>query len=150
LGELEIPTLTDLSESLRYTFTATIPAFGTQKNGGLEVPVDDGLSLVSRWARLPRRNHDLRLGPTAVAKREVSITIPEGFEVVDAPPSVNVFTKYGKLQFNIEQNGDTVRIARHFELLVHRVPAEEYLEFVQFCRKVDTSLAGQISLRRAK
>jgi hypothetical protein len=150
LGELDIPTLTDLSEPLRYTFTAAIPAFGTQKNGGLEVPVDDGLSLVSRDARLPRRNHDLTLGPTAVAKREVSMTIPEGFEVVDAPPSANVFTKYGKLQFNIEQNGDTVRLSRHFELLVHRVPAEEYLEFVQFCRKVDTTLAGHISLRMAK
>ncbi len=150
LKDLELSDLTDLTQPLKYEFTAFIPAYGTKKDGLLEVPVDDGLDLTAQYARLPVRSHDLVLGPKALLEREMTLEIPDGFEVAELPSSTNIFTKFGKLEFSVKQEKGTIRISRRFELMVHRVTATDYQDFVEFCRKVDSTLGGQISLRRSK
>lgn len=150
LKALKIESLKDLSKPVSYSFTAEIPTYATLQDDGFEVPIDDGLGLVSAYARLPERQYDLMVGPTRVMERSMVIEAPKGYGVIDLPKSTELSTRFGTLSVGVSGKDDTVHIVRRFELKVDRVTPDAYPEFVDFIRRVDETLAVRLIFRRPK
>jgi transglutaminase-like putative cysteine protease len=148
--DLKIVSLSNLEEPVKYEVRAKIPAYAVWRNDRLEIPIDDGLSLTARYARLSARTYDLIVGPTLVMERTAEIVVPKDFAPVDIPSSTAFSTRFGKLSITIVQKDHTVQVSRRFELLVDRVTPDEYQEFVSFIRKVDETLSMRPAFRRVK
>lgn len=150
LDKLDISSLSNPSEPVAYGFSASIPSLATLKGERLEMPADEGLGLVSTYAKLPIRQYDLTVGPPRIAERAVKVAPPPGYEPVDLPKSTNLSTPFGALSFQVTKQGDTVETSRRFEISADRVSPEDYPKFVDFVRKVDEALSSRLVFRRKK
>ncbi|MCP4605973.1 MAG: DUF3857 domain-containing protein [Proteobacteria bacterium] len=148
LGDLEFTSLEALAEPVAYSYSAFVPAFAKTSKTTLDVPVDIGLRLTARFGRLPTREHDLVVGPAFMSSRNVIIQIPSGHSVAELPSAAIIESQFGKLSFEVHEESGAIHITRSFELNIHRVSKSGYSDFVEFCRRVDDVLAGQIRLKR--
>ncbi len=150
LTDLKFQSMADLESPVRYSFAAVVPRFGAVQNDLIKIPLDGGLDLADRYARTPRRTHDLIVGPSRKSTRKITVSIPDDHYISDLPNTARLETDFGKLEVKITREGDRIVIDRRFELLVHRVSTEDYPSFVKFCRAVDEILAARITLKRKK
>ncbi len=150
LTDLEFQSMADLESPVRYSFSAVVPHFGAIQNNLLKIPLDVGLDLADRYARTPRRTHDLIVGPNRTSSRKITVSIPKGHDIADLPHTARLETDFGKLEVEITRKGDRIVIDRRFDLSVHRVTTEDYPRFIKFCRAVDEILAARITLKRKK
>ncbi len=150
LTDLQFQSMADLESPVRYSFSAVVPHFGAVQNDLIKIPLDGGLDLADRYARTPRRTHDLIVGPSRTHSRKITVTIPKGHDIADLPQAVQLETDFGKLEVDITSKGDRIVIDRRFELSVHRVTTADYPRFIKFCRAVDEILAARITLKRKR
>ena len=148
LGDLRIQSLKDISEPLRYNYTAFIPTFAKRTGDTLEIPLDHGAFLVARYGRLPERRYDLIVGAPMEASRKVVLSSPAAFEISEVPSNTRIETKFGSLKLDVIVDGGQIIIQRFMEIKSHRVAAGDYADFVNFCRQVDEAMSARIVLRR--
>ncbi|MCP4679518.1 MAG: hypothetical protein GY854_29320 [Deltaproteobacteria bacterium] len=147
---MSFSSLMNLSAPVAYEFTAFVPEFARISGDTLDIPLDVGLSLSSKYARLPTREHDLVVGPTFVSERSVVIPIPTGHLVAEIPSAYVIENQFGSLSLEVHEKAGAIHISRRFELIVHEVSEKDYPSFVDFIRQVDDALAEKIRLRRSK
>jgi transglutaminase-like putative cysteine protease len=150
LGDLEVSPLDDLDGSVDYKYSAFVPRLGKIVNKVLEVPIDRGLNLTSRFCRLTNRNHDLVIGHPAQSTKKTVITIPAGHTVSYTPSTAIIESKFGRLAFETRRVDNEIHLSRRFTMASHRVETADYAEFVEFCRQVDDILAARLKIRRTK
>ncbi len=150
LGELSFSSLMNLSAPVAYEFSAFIPGFARFTGDTLDIPVDIGLNLSSKYARLPTREHDLVVGPTFVSTRSVAIPIPTSHVIAEMPSAYVIENQFGSLSLEVHEKAGAIHISRRFELVVHEVSRKDYPLFVDFIRQVDDALAEKVRLRRSK
>ena len=150
LGDLDFESLSDLNQPVVYNYSAFVPAFAKAYSSSIEVPVDIGLNLQERFGRLHTRKHDLLIGPTNVSTRSTVVKIPEGFKVQHLPSTAIVESRFGSLSLDVRQISNNLNISRSYKQKAHLVNKDDYSEFIDFCRRVDSALKGRIRLERVK
>lgn len=95
------------------------------------------------------RIHDLRFRYGIDERDEISIAIPEGFEIESKPDSnYEIDTKYGKYTFELSVDKNQIKINRNLKVNKGQYPANEYDEVKEFMKMVRKMDGAKIVLKK--
>lgn len=97
-------------------------------------------------ASLPKRNFPLVLELPLLRRREVVITLPQGW-TIDRPPR-RLQTRWGTVDETLESHAARNESVLTLQLPPQTVTPEEYPEFARFCQAVDELMSRPLTLRR--
>ncbi|MBI5517571.1 MAG: DUF3857 domain-containing protein [Deltaproteobacteria bacterium] len=141
--------LTDIEQPARYSFDATVPRFGTREGRTWLFPPTAPLDLTRRFATRSARTHDLVPGIPSRSEQTRTIQLPAGAQATDLPPATHLESPFGRLDFTVEAQGQTLTVRRVFVRTRDRIPAQEYPAFRAFCQAVDEALQRRVTVRLA-
>jgi hypothetical protein len=88
---------------------------------------------------------------TARSETDVfEIALPEGYEVDELPPAVEVATEFAEYRSRVEAEGTRLRYQRDLVVKQVWIPAEKLEELKTFLRRVAADERNQVVLRRRK
>ena len=100
--------------------------------------------------KIDDRKYPVDFGTTWREKSNVSITIPEGYEVESIPESlsINLTDNFGVLRYQISLSGEKLKITSIVQLNYPIIPAIFYKELKEFYKQVVEKQSEKIVLRK--
>lgn len=139
--------LTDVEAPARFEYDARVPLLGTRQGENLLLYGAPPLDLSRRYAARSARVHDLIVGVPSTLEETRTITLPAGASVVETPPPARVEGPFGRFEYTVEPNGNTLTVRRTLVLAQDRVSASDYPVFRGFCSAVDDAMSRRVILR---
>jgi hypothetical protein len=137
----------DVERPVRLTYEATVPTIGTRQGDTVLLYGASPVQLTRRFATRSTRSHDLVLGVPSMIEESRVIRLPPGASVLEVPPPVRLEGPFGRFEYAITAQGNTLAVRRVTVLSRDRVPPAEYGAFREFCQAVDDAVARRIVLR---
>ncbi len=136
LGELKVD-LDKNSPTANVAFTAQVPRYASKAGKRLFVPINT----VNPFTDIPPAN-EKRLHPVLMRDGlsetdEISITIPEDYQVESMPNEpFSLATPYGTYYLKVSQQDGLIKVERNLEIIPFRCPASEYKAWRDFYKEV--------------
>ncbi len=127
-----------------------VPHLATKRDGELTIALErTRASLVQRLAPLSRRRHPVELDYPFISSEKITINLPGGVTVREAPRAVAIGEEEGKepgFRFvqKVSRKGRAVILERDLEIGAQRISVKEYPEFRRFCGRVDAALGDRL------
>jgi transglutaminase-like putative cysteine protease/tetratricopeptide (TPR) repeat protein len=137
----------DVERPVRLIYEATVPTIGTRQGDTVLLYGASPVQLTRRFATRSTRSHDLVLGVPSMIEESRTIRLPPGASVLEVPPPVRLEGPFGRFEYAITAQGNTLAVRRVTVLSRDRVPPAEYGAFREFCQAVDDAVARRIVLR---
>lgn len=139
--------LTDVEAPARFEYDARVPLLGTRQGANLLLHGAAPVDLSRRFAARSARVHDLIVGVPSTVEESRTITLPAGASVVETPPPARVDTPFGRFEYTVEANGNTLQVRRTLVMARDRVSAADYPAFRAFCSAVDDAMGRRVIVR---
>jgi hypothetical protein len=146
--DIEISDLDDPEQDEWLRFGARIPRFAEKSGKNLSFrtvlfPYEASRS----HAYLEQREHDLVLNDAPwFRERELTVRMPEGYQVGSFPEPANVNTPFGSVQTAYSTAEGAVTCYTKIVWQAMRVSVEDYAGFRTFCRRLDEAEEARVVL----
>lgn len=149
VGEVEASDPRELDRPFSLRFSVEIPAFSEPASDGARAfhPLGKQSRYLYTYAPLARRTHDLVLPPPGRERTTVEVELPEGAEVLEMPASEEWNGRFGAFSSTVSLERGRLVVRRELELSTSRITPEDYPDFREFLRKVDSLAAPRILFR---
>lgn len=113
-----------------------VPRYASRSGKRLFVPVN----LNNLYTVIPDANN-ARINPVLlrnsyIERDTILIQLPTTARIESLPKAVNLTSDYGSYQLELEANGTEVRCIRYLKVLGQEIPAEQYNDWRDFCKKI--------------
>ena len=148
LESFEFPGVATRGLPLNVWVNGTMPQYlsrqGKTYGVSLGLPTSD---MTGRFVHRPERTYDLILSPNEDRVDEFEIHLGGHWEVVDLPGDHLAVNEIGVYSLTWRHVGDVIRVRRERHLQPGRYTAEEYKDFVKWCKAVDDAEERKLVLR---
>src|SRR5690606_10516136 len=126
-----------------------IPAFSEPASAGARAfhPLGEQSRYIYTYAPLARRTHDLVLPPPRRERTTEKAELPAGAELPGMPPSAEWNGRFGAFSSTVSLERGRLVVRRELELSTSQITPEDYPDFREFLRKVDSLAAPRILFR---
>lgn len=143
------PIDTALTKNLRIQAKLEIPRFA--EGDRTEIKSFAALGRTSEIAKLrassAKRRHRFARPTPLIQRRSMQYHLPQGARWDSLPKSENLRSKFGKLDFEVNTQGDKVQIELKLELPSGLLSVEEYTDYRRFLERVDKTLNQRLRFR---
>ena len=103
---------------------------------------------LSSFAEASVRAHDVVLPIAFHLETELTVNLPEGYELVTQLADVDENHPFGRLQASCELSGRSLAVHRVLRIEKTRIPRDQYRAFRRFCHRADEVDAFEFVLER--
>ncbi len=137
--------------SLKYTLTGDylpegseeadlfVPSFASKSSNRLFMPV----VLPDRYNNIPAytvtRINPVVINDSFIDCDTLEFSVPDGFAIEFIPENQVINSKFGDYSLSVEKSGDKLICIRSFSIRENRFPADEYMDFIAYLKKVSKS-----------
>ncbi|MEZ4406139.1 MAG: DUF3857 domain-containing protein [Polyangiales bacterium] len=139
--------LSDLEAPARLEYTATVPAFGSRQGDSLSLRLVNPVNLTRRYAPRSARTADVIVGVPSTYDEARELRLPAGATATELPAPVNLDGPFGRFEYSVEAQGNTLRVRRVLTLTRDRVRPDDYPAWRAFCQSVDQALERRVTVR---
>ncbi|MBN2347481.1 MAG: DUF3857 domain-containing protein [Bacteroidales bacterium] len=125
-----------------------LPSYASQSGSRLLIPLNMLHANRKPPADLKERKLDIFLPNEYISIDTMSIKLPDGFDVEYLPGNTSFESVFGKYSCEIELQNNKVLFIRKFEQEKGNFPKEEYVNLVDFYKKVNKTDNSQIILKK--
>lgn len=140
------PTVGDRESALRLTWSGHVPQIGERDGDTVRIGGTTLGGFVQSWAPLATRRHALSLGPPFHYDERRVVRAPAGGSITETPQGGTIESRFGRLVMRVTPGASEVSVETHLEMVVDRIPAEEYPAFRAWCERADALLRERISI----
>ena len=97
---------------------------------------------------LPNRQEDIYLEAGYLDKDEITLTIPEGYEIEAMPKDQIVEQPFGKFSFTVKRDGCEIRIQNSLLMKSGTYDKSQYPQFIDFMKKISGIYSQKIVLKK--
>lgn len=122
--------------------------YATTTGQRLFVPVCPIHNGYSTPPALPNRQEDIYLESGYLDKDEITLTIPEGYEIEAMPKDQTVEQSFGTFSFTVKRDGSEVRIQNSLLMKSGTYDKSQYPQFIDFMKKISGIYSQKIVLKK--
>ena len=122
--------------------------YATTTGQRLFVPVCPIHNGYSTPPALPNRQEDIYLESGYLDKDEITLTIPEGYEIEAMPKYQTVEQPFGTYSFTVKRDGSEVRIQNSLLMKSGTYDKSQYPQFIDFMKKISGIYSQKIVLKK--
>ena len=122
--------------------------YATTTGQRLFVPVCPIHNGYSTPPALPNRQEDIYLESGYLDKDEITLTIPEGYEIEAMPKDQTVEQPFGTFSFTVKRDGSEVRIQNSLLMKSGTYDKSQYPQFIDFMKKISGIYSQKIVLKK--
>ena len=122
--------------------------YATTTGQRLFVPVCPIHNGYSTPPALPNRQEDIYLESGYLDKDEITLTIPEGYEIEAMPKDQAVEQPFGTFSFTVKRDGSEVRIQNSLLMKSGTYDKSQYPQFIDFMKKISGIYSQKIVLKK--
>lgn len=97
---------------------------------------------------LPNRQEDIYLGAGYWDKDEITLAIPEGYEIEAMPKDQTVEQPFGTFSFTVQRTDSEVRIQNSLLMKSGTYDKSQYPQFIDFMKKISSIYSQKIVLKK--
>ena len=122
--------------------------YATTTGQRLFVPVCPIHNGYSTPPALPNRQENIYLEAGYLDKDEITLTIPEGYEIEAMPKDQTVEQSFGTFSFTVKRDGSEVRIQNSLLMKSGTYDKSQYPQFIDFMKKISGIYSQKIVLKK--
>ena len=122
--------------------------YATTTGQRLFVPVCPIHNGYSTPPALPNRQEDIYLESGYLDKDEITLTIPEDYEIEAMPKDQTVEQSFGTFSFTVKRDGSEVRIQNSLLMKSGTYDKSQYPQFIDFMKKISGIYSQKIVLKK--
>jgi tetratricopeptide (TPR) repeat protein len=161
--KVAVPDVDDLERAVTLRGEVDVPAWGRPgaRDGGKEGgqgdlvlrPLGREPDLLTSYARLSQRRHDLVLGFPFRNVERVTVRLPQGLRVRHTPEGKEVRSPFGRFELRVSRggsgpgsghDGEEITVSAELQVDRHRITKADYPAFRRFCAEVDSLVAQEL------
>ncbi|MBN1916785.1 MAG: tetratricopeptide repeat protein [Verrucomicrobia bacterium] len=106
------------------------------------------LNMRKSYTRIPERRTPMALFGTPSSRTRITITLPEGATIANAPKPLALQTPFGTYSYSctFDETEHRVSIERDHILPIQRVQPADYAAFAAFCRAIDQNEEDELKV----
>jgi tetratricopeptide (TPR) repeat protein len=147
---LNFQSVEDLEKPVRLEYEGAVPSMADEDGGVLRLGPTVLDDLVENMARAESRQHPLDLGRTRLYVEDRTVRVPTGMKALDVPEGGAAESEFGRLEVDIETDGQKVRAHTEFELRKTRISPENYSAFREWIQQADSLLRGRFRIGKER
>lgn len=140
LDSLAFESLMSLEEPVRFRYRAQVPQLAQRDDEGLRMAPSTLDDLVRGLAPTTTRRHPLDLGGTSSYAEDRTVTLPDGWQSIQAPEGGEEKSEFGRLSVEVQDQGRKMRVRTELELAKDRIAPKDYPAFYQWVQDADSLL----------
>ena len=98
---------------------------------------------------LPNRQEDIYIEAGYLDKDDITLTIPEGYDIEACPKDITIEQPFGTFSFTLKREGSEVHIQNSLLMKSGTYDKSQYPQFIDFMKKVGGIYSQKIVLKTA-
>lgn len=133
--------------NLKIDYSWSTRSYGTKTGNRLFIPLNPFRSPY-KWISKKERKNDVDLYYGFYDVDDITIVIPEGYQIETLPESFEYNTQYGKFKSSVVANDSEIRVVQKYFQPKGEYPVSEYADIRSFVEKINSAYDGKIILKK--